>query len=248
MPEHYFGFIGLGRESLRYIVALSAVCSSLFIVIALWDGFRLRPKTYGLTPLAIATFVAQCLVSIVGPSTSQSYLWSHNTASNYLQFGVPLMLLAIIFWQYLRYGPRQHPLVPNVTDRFHVLAWVALVVSFAVSWTFVVYHQDFFVNELQPTLNLIASVSLLAAVFVREDIRGLSVPGAWFYFAGNLLLYASMWAGEMSDPYPMAQHGYTYIYWIWMMIFAFNIAYAVLLRQRKRSGAILKLPAFANVA
>lgn len=243
MPDHYFGIIGLGREFLFYSVALAAVCSTIFILIAVWDGFRY--KTYGLSVLALVTFLAQWIVSVIGPWTSQRYLWSHNSTSNLIQFGIPALLGGIILAQYLRYGPKQHPLVPGVTDRFHLLAWVGLIVSMIGCWTFIVYHQDYFVNEVQPTQNLIASASLLAAVFLRQDIRGLSVTGAWFYFAGNFLLYGSMWAGEMSDPYPAAEHGYDYLYWIWGMIFALNILYAVLLRRRKRQGWVRQLPVLA---
>lgn len=241
MPEHYFGIIALGRDLLRYGVALSAVFSSLFIVIAVWNGFKY--KTYGLTVIALVTFLAQWIVSLAGPFSSYKYLWPHNPTSNFIQFGIPTLLGLIIFWQFLRYAPIRHPLLPGVKDRYHLAAWAGFVVSAAGCWTFIVYHQDYFVNEVQPTQNLVASVSLLAAVFLRPDIRGLSVVGAWCYLIGNAMLYTGMWAGEMSDPFPMAEHGYYYIYWLWWMIFLSNLAYAILLRRRKRSGAVQYLPA-----
>ena len=239
MPDHYFGMLSLGREFLRYSVGLAGVCSFLFIFIAVIDGFRF--KTYGLTPLALVTFLAQWLVSVAGPFTRYMYLWMHDWMSNAIQFGAPSLFGIVIFAQYLRYGPQQHPLAPGIVDRYHVLAWLGLIVSAVGCWTFIVYHQDFFVNEVQPTQNLIASASLLGAVFLREDVRGLSVIGAWFYFAGNLILYGGMYAGQMSDPYPVAQFGYYYLYWMWSLMLVLNVAYAVLLQRRKRDGSIRRI-------
>lgn len=234
MVRHYFGSLMLGRGLLGYVVAASAVCSALFVLIAVWDGFR--HKTYGMPPLALVSFLAAWIIAVVGPFTDQSHLFP-GSGSEYWQFGVPVALGLVIFWQFLRYAPTTHPLVPDLTDRYHLLVWAEFAAVYMGLWTFAVFYQDYYVNEMEPLQNLIASASLLASVFLRQNLRGQSVLGAWLFLAGNTLLHGAMVAGNLSDPYPEAQHGYAFIFWIMAMIFILNVAYALLLPRRKRSLA-----------
>ena len=239
MPQHYYGITYLGRGFLGYTVGLSAICSALFVLIAVRDGWRL--KTYGMPPLAIVSFLSAWLIALIGPFTNQSHLFPGSRAE-FVQFGVPFVLGTIILLQYLRYGPTDHPLLPHLTDRFRLLLWAQFVVVFAGLWSFVVYYQDYYVNEMEPIQNLVASGSLLAAAVLRQDLRGLSVPGAWFFLLGNLLLHVAMVAGDLSDPYPDAANGYYFIYWPMSTIFVVNLGYAILLRRRKRDGPAQALP------
>ena len=231
MVRHYFGSLMFGRSLLGYVVAASAVCSALFVLIAVWDGFR--HKTYGMPPLAIVSFLAAWIIALVGPFTGQSHLFPASS-SEFWQFGVPVALGLVIFWQFLRYAPTSHPMAPGLTDRYHLLVWAEFVAIYMGLWTFIVFYQDYYVNEMEPLQNLVASVSLLASVFLRRDLRGQSVLGAWLFLAGNALLHLAMVAGNLSDPYPEAQHGYSFIFWVMAMIFFLNLAYALLLPRRKR--------------
>lgn len=229
MAQQYFG---LDRGLLGYVVLVSAVCSALFVLIALRDGYR--KKTYGIPPLALVAFLSSWIIAVIGPYTSQSHLFPGSRAE-FWQFAVPVVLGLCILLQYLKYGPTTHPLIPNLRDPYHLLLFVQWAVVYSGLWFFLVFYQDYYVNEMEPVANFVASSSMLASVYLRQKhLDAQSVPGAWLFLVGNLLLHGAMAAGNMSDPYPEAQHGYGFMYWTMTMILLLNVAYAVLLPRRLR--------------
>lgn len=235
MPQHFFHVPGLSFGFLGYTVLVSYLLSSLALAVMVWDGFRL--KTYGMSPMGIVTMLSVCLICVVGPFTEQSHLFY--PADNWkllLTWGLDAALLAVIFAQYLIYGPAHDPLLPDHADKFYVLALLEFVVVLAGCWTFIVYYQDYYVNEICPIAILVMSVGYVISLYLRRDLRGLSVPAAWLLALSNLLLYGAVWAGNMSDPYPEAEYGYYFIYWLFGVTLALNFAYAALLPRHKRAS------------
>ena len=89
--------------------SLSAICSALFVLIAVWDGWRL--KTYGMPPLAIVSFLSAWLIALIGPFTNQSHLFPGSRAE-LVQFGVDV-IFAI--------GPPQALAAAKATNRIPIV-------------------------------------------------------------------------------------------------------------------------------
>lgn len=234
MPQHYFGIIGIDRGSLKLEVAIAGLVSCLALLMMIRDGFR--AKTHAMPPLAIVSMLPAFLVSLIGPFTEQAYLFPP-TLDAFAMFLLPVALMSIIFWQCLHWGKSHSHLIEDHVDSFHILLWAQFTVFLTGFWNYVVYQQDYFVNEMEPLAVLIGSVGFLSSVYTRRDIRAQSVAAGWIFGLGNFLMYAPMVAGNMSDPYPQADHGYYFPYWIFSVTLIVNVAYPIVLRRRQRREA-----------
>jgi hypothetical protein len=239
MPQHYFHLQGLTFGALGDTVLASYVLSTLALAVIVWEGFRL--KTYGMPPLGIISMLSVCLICIIGPFSGQSHLFYSRTNHGLLAtWALDAALLAVIFGQYLAYGPRHVSLLRQHVDKFHWFAWLEFAVVALGFWSFIVYYQDYYVNEACPIAILIMTAGFVASIYMRGDLKGLSVLVGCLLGLSNFLLYGAVYAGNLSDPYPEAEYGYYFIYWLFLLTLALNVTYIVLLVRRKRD--VLRQP------
>jgi hypothetical protein len=235
MPQHYFHIEGLSYGFLGIVVLFSYVCSTLALVVMIRDGFRL--KTYGMPPLGIVSMLAVCLICVFGPFSGQSHLFFPKSEWKLTAtWALDAVLLGVILFQYLRYAPRDPRLPPDRVEAFRLFVWGQLAVVVAGFWTFIVYYQDYYVNEACPIAILIMTAGYVASIHLRRDLRGLSLTAGWLLGISNLLLYGGVYAGNMSDPYPEAEYGYHFIYWLYGLTLAMNLGYVRLLALHKRDA------------
>ena len=114
-----------------------------------------------------ATGIENSYPVIAGPNGTRRRVDEMEKCRHYEHWKQDFQLVKDLGIQYLRYGPTDHPLLPHLTDRFRLLLWAQFVVVFTGLWSFVVYYQDYYVNEMEPIQNLVASGSLLAAAVLR---------------------------------------------------------------------------------
>lgn len=242
MPQHYFHIEGLSYGFLGIVVLLSYILSMLALVVMIWDGYRL--KTYGMPPLAIIAMLSICLICVFGPFSNQSHLFFPKSQWQLIAtWGLDGALLGVIFFQYLRYGPGALGLSGHAVDGFHLSAWATFAVSITGFWSFIVYYQDYYVNEAAPIAILIMSLGYMTSLYLRPNLDGLSVPAGWLLALSNLLLYGAVYAGNMSDPYPEAEYGYYFIYWLYVVTLVVNFSYVFRLARHKRNPERRPLPA-----
>lgn len=235
MPQHYFHIEGLSYGFLGVVVLLSYICSTLALVLIIRDGFRL--KTYGMPPLGLISMLAVCLICVFGPFSGQSHLFFPKSEWKLTAtWALDGLLLAVILFQYFRHGPRELGLAGARAEGFYAYVWAQLAVVTAGFWTFIVYYQDYYVNEACPIAILIMTAGFLSSLYRRRDLRGLSLPAGWLLGISNLLLYGAVYAGNMSDPYPEAEYGYDFIYWLYALTLTMNAAYVWLLRHHRRQA------------
>jgi hypothetical protein len=195
-------------------------------------GFRL--KSYGMPLLSSAMLLAIAFACVIGPHTGQSHLFYDASKWNLVVVWVVSFLLqALIFAQYLRWGsahPHRHQLLGRY---FHPIALVAFLLSFAFVWLFIVFYQDYYVNEIFPIATLLMAVGYVGTLYTRVRLRGLSVAAAWIYTVAIACLYLGTALGDMNQPFPEAAHGYGLIYFVWTLTVALMVAYSLGLGGRR---------------
>jgi hypothetical protein len=193
-----------------------------------------RQRSYGMPTIGSAAVLGICIVALYGPFSNQSHLFYYKT--NYVTLSVWIISLVLqggVYAQCLYYG-RNHPhVVPEVRSHFYVLAIGLLVAMTITFWTFIVYYQDYYVNEICPIAVLIMSAAFFETLYTRPDLRGLSATVAWMLAVGDLLLYAAVVLGDITDPFPDAAFGYGFIYWIYSLTLVLNFTYAILVTRRR---------------
>jgi len=233
MPQHYFHVYELSTTFLAYTVLVSYLLSTGALIVMVRDGFRY--KTYGMPFIGIACMLAVSVMCVVGPFTSQSHLFfPKDNWKLLLTWGLDAVLLGVILWQYLRYGRDDAPPLGAHLDQFRLLTLLQVVVIFSGFWAFIVYFQDYYVNEICPLAILFMTAGYVTSLYQRRDLTGLSVPAGWMLGLSNLLLYGAVVAGNMSDPFPEAEYGYGFIYWMYVITLLLNAIYVAILPHRRR--------------
>jgi len=217
--------------------AMVGVCYMLWnvsSVVMIVQGFR--EKSYGMPLLGLSAVLAVDLVALYGPFSGQSHLFYYK--EDYLLLGVWALwtlMQGLVYAQFLMYGRSHGHSIPEMERYFYPIA-IGLPVTMVVTfWTFVVYYQDYYVNEICPIAVLIMSGAYLNELRVRPDLRGLSVAVGWMLAIAQLLLYSAVVLGDMTDPYPDASFGYGFIYWIYIVTVIMNFTYAVLITRKRRA-------------
>jgi hypothetical protein len=224
--------LGAGASLGFWLVLASYVLYFVAQLLLVFHGFRL--KSYGMPLLSSAMLLAIAFACVIGPHTRQSHLFYDASKWNLVVVWVLSFLLqALIFAQYLRWGPSQPHRHPLLGQYFHPIAWVALSLSFGFVWLFIVFYQDYYVNEIFPLSTLLMAVGYVGTLYTRMRLRGLSEAAAWIYTVAIALLYLGTALGDMSQPFPEAMHGYGLIYFIWTLTVALMVAYSVSLGQRR---------------
>ncbi len=237
---------GLALVSLSYIVFLTLFGLMIYI------GFK--TKSYGMPFLGIVAHLAVITIcAFIGPFSDHSHLFCEEistgkssglcpeTTSGQILIWFWRLLFALqgtIFIQYLMYGKKIiHP-IKMLHERFYFIAAIGLVLNLLFFWFFIVFYQDFYVNEASAFAVLIIAVFYLYLLSTRTDLTGLSPAVAWLWTAGMGLLYLGTAVGNMKNPYPdHANTGYGLIYLIYVVTVVFLAWYAVALTKRRRQLA-----------
>ena len=215
--------------------------SAFFTII--YHGFKY--KTYGMPPFSTAAALGfAVIVGFIGPFSDQSHLFPHEGDANFKVL-VNLwrfwsVICLIILLQYLAWA-KNHPSIWSDLQKFHLPKFINGYVLFILlmlilglgDWWFIVFYQDYYVNEISPLVMLFVAIGYLATLFFRPKLLGLSLYVAWAWLIGNILLYAGTSLGPMDDPYPNAKHGYNFIYWLYALTVFLNFAYVYLLTKRR---------------
>jgi hypothetical protein len=215
-----------------WLVMASYVLYFVAQLLMVLHGFRL--KSYGMPLLSSAMLLAIAFACVIGPHTRQSHLFYPASQWNLVVVWVASFALqALIFAQYLRWGithPHRHPLLGRY---FHPLALASLLLAFGFVWLFVVFYQDYYVNEIFPIATLLMAIGYVGTLYTRVRLRGLSVAVAWIYTAAIAFLYLGTALGDMSQPFPEAANGYGLIYFVWILTVVLMGAYSVQLGRRR---------------
>jgi hypothetical protein len=101
------------------------------------------------------------------------------------------------------YWVTTHPhLWPQLNPYIRWLALPLLAVVTYGEWTFIVFYQDVYINEIWPLCILVMSINYLTNLFTRVRLRGLSVTVAWLWLVSNTFLYVGVVFGDMNVAYP----------------------------------------------
>jgi hypothetical protein len=232
MAKHYFHVEGLSLGFLAATVGVSYLFSSAATIWMVVHGFR--HKTYAMPPAGIMSLLAVCLICVIGPFSDQSHLFYYRGQRALLfTWGLDALLLGVVFTQYLLYGGREAKRTGHF-GLFHLLGWSTFTVVGLGIWTFIVFYQDYYVNEICPIALFIVAAGYVRKTMVDPDWPGLSVGIAWLLGLSNLLLYSAVIAGNMSNPYPEAEYGYGFIYWLYGVTLVLNFVYVHLATQQRR--------------
>lgn len=255
-------FAGLGIWHLQGVEAVlyemdytprGALIRGIMVLIAylLWNVAYLvimvqgyRQKINGMPVIGSASVLAICMIALYGPFSNQSHLFFYK--ENYPLLALWTLCLVMqggVFVQCLMYGQRPNRWGPRLATHFRWAAVGLLAALLVTFWTFIVYYQDYYVNEICPIAVLIVSASFLYALRERPDLKGLSLIVAWVIAIGDLLNYSAVVLGDMTDPYPDASFGYGFIYWIYFATLVLNFTYVHLLTKRKKALRLGHQPA-----
>src|SRR5262245_8507257 len=178
-----------------------------------------RQKSYGMPTIGSAAVLSTCIVALYGPFSHQSHLFYYK--ENYLTLSVwiiSLVLQAGVYAQCIMYGRDHSHVIPEAGRHFVLICLGLIVVMTITFWNFIVYYQDYYVNEICPIAVLVSSAAFFPTLYARrKDLRGLSVACSWMLAIGDLLLDTSIVFGDITDPFPDASFGYGFIYWIFIL-------------------------------
>jgi hypothetical protein len=184
------------------MVAVSYIVLTATVVTIAVDGFRHRSygmPLWGIVSILGLTFICAFPGPAVYPHLFQRLV---NVRVLLWMWRGWFVLHSIIFLQYLRYA-HTHPHFWPALGRWVVpFAVVFLVVVTYGEWSYIVFYQDVYINEVYPIVILVMSVNYAVALFSRIRLRGLSLWVAWGWLIGNVLLYGGVFLSGMSDQYP----------------------------------------------
>ncbi|HET9370166.1 MAG TPA: hypothetical protein VFO19_07950 [Vicinamibacterales bacterium] len=240
MAKHYFHVEGLSLGFLAATVGVSYLLSSAASVWMVIHGFR--HKTYAMPPAGLMALLSVCLICVFGPFSDQSHLFYYRGQTTLLiTWGLDALLVGIVFAQYVTYGGRQAHRDGQLA-LFHLLVWSTFTVVGYGIWSFIIFYQDYYVNEICPIALFIVAAGYVRAAMADPQWRGLSLGVAWLLGLSNVLLFGAVVAGNMSDPYPEAEYGYGFIYWLYAVTLILNFVYVYQATVQRR-GARLAAPA-----
>ncbi len=217
---------------LAVMVGLSYVLSTLGFIVIIWRGYK--TKSYGMPGLSVAAALSLCFFTGWVGSWAEPCLF-FGKESWYLLWIWRLwaVLNLILYVQYIRYG--QKDVIEPLTSYFYMYAVLLVVVAALTQWSFILFFQDYYVNIACPLLCILPmAAGYFATPFLRKDLNGLSIPGAWLTLLGTALLYLAVVLNNMAEPYPGHQQtGYGFIYWIYGITVALLYGYTVILIKKR---------------
>lgn len=218
---------------LSYVLFLASL---LFMIVV---GFRQR--SYGMPIVGASLHLAMTIIcGFIGPWSAHANLfYDPSTSHSVVWFWRLLFALnAIIVIQYLVYG-RSHPHLTMVQQKhFYPISAAILLLSLLLVWQFVIFFQDFYVNDVSPLIVMIIAAGYYTSLWLRPQLRGLSLIGVWLWSVATALLYLGVVLGDMSQPYPdHADTGYGFIYSLYTVTIVLNFAFVAILTRRRRELA-----------
>jgi hypothetical protein len=182
-----------------------------------------RRKTYGQPPIPAALLLGSSLAALIGPFTDQRHLFYDLGAPGKSQlpavWAFAVLVQFIIFAQYFVYGRGPAPVSRGRFVAAFFSPWVLLstLAAFVFSWTYIVFYQDFYVNEIFALVTLLMTVGYVGSLSADTGLRGMPVAGAWCYTGAITFAEIGTYVGGMEAAYPDARHGYAFIYFCWIL-------------------------------
>ncbi|TFG86102.1 MAG: hypothetical protein E4H17_04455 [Gemmatimonadales bacterium] len=219
---------------LAILVGLNYVLAIAALLIMIVQGFR--QKSYGMPMVGSASLTAISLICVVGPFSGQKHLFYDAGKSPMLVavWALGALLYGLVFVQYLIYGRRHPHRAPELGRHFFTIAAFVFALMLATEVSFLVFYQDYYVNEICPLAVLVMGLAYFGTMFSRPKLRGLSVTAAWLLTASSFMLYLGTVLGSMDAAYPgHEQTGYGFIYWVYALTLVALVVYSVLLTRRR---------------
>lgn len=195
-------------------------------------------KSYGMPPLSTIVMMAiAALCGFIGP-WYQPHLFFPATDTTLVWLWRGWFVAATIAYvQWVVWRERQETPWPELQRWLPLLSLVAFFVALGGAYAFVVFYQDYYVNEISPIGMLLVAIGYLGTLFQRPRLYGLSILVGWYWFISNTMLYGATILGGMDKAYCDATHGYAFMYWVFALTLALNLSYAVLLTAWRRKLA-----------
>ncbi len=236
-------------------VGVSYLILTLAYVIMLIQGFRHR--SYGM-PLVGQAAMLGVTILVVGPGPMlQPCLFDvfirvptnfePGTLANITAFmsgstfavwvwRIGLVIQGLVFLQYLMWGRSHTDLTEAKRKHFYAIAFGVLALFTIIEYLYIVFYQDYYVNEVYLVATAIMAVSYLVALFTKTQLRGFSVSVAWCWAIGTLLLYTGIVIGHMNEAFhDHLDTGFGYIHALYAIAVATFVIYAIGLTRRFRS-------------
>ncbi len=243
--EKKWGGIAVG---ISYLILTGAY------IILIVQGFR--TKSYGMPLIGQAAMLAVTIL-VVGPGpalqpclfdvfirvpegfapgfSDPQKLYAGATAAQWV-WRIGLVIQGIVFFQYLKWGRDQTFVLKFQEKYFHLTAWGVLALFTVMSYLYIVFYQDYYVNEVYLVATVILAVSYLGSLQLNSNLRGFSVLAAWCWAIGTLLLYIGIVIGHMNEAFhDHLDTGYEFIHALYVLAVIFFAAYAIGLTRRYRS-------------
>ncbi|MGD8417603.1 MAG: hypothetical protein PVH91_11135 [Pseudomonadales bacterium] len=219
-------------DFLCWLVRVSYVLMTLAMIHIIVQSFL--QKTYGMPPLGTIVMLATtAMCGFIGPWVLGPLFYPSTDKMTVWIWRAWFFMTLIVYVQWIAWGIRTHPDWPFLKRYAVPLSLAAFLVALAGAYTFVVFYQDFYVNELSPIGMLLLAIGYITTVFLRPSLYGLSLAVAWYWFIGNALLYGATMAGGMHAAYPDAEHGYAFVYWVFAITLVLNVAYIIMLTPKR---------------
>ena len=237
------------------MVGISYLILTMAYVILIVQGFR--KKSYGMPLIGQAAMLAVTIL-VVGPgpmlqpclfdvfirvpegfapglAADPAKLYAGATAAAWV-WRIGLVIQGIVFFQYLKWGREQSFVVETQRKFFHLSAWGVLALFTVMSYLYIIFYQDYYVNEVYLVATVILAVSYLASLQVNTNLRGFSVLAAWCWAIGTLFLYIGIVIGHMNEAFhDHLDTGYEFIHALYIVAVCVFTAYAIGLTRRYRS-------------
>lgn len=244
-----------GKKWGGIFVGISYLILTAAYIILLVQGFR--TKSYGMPLIGQAAMLAVTIL-VVGPGpmlqpclfdtfirVPEGFAPGLAADPQKLYFGasaaawvwrIGLVIQGLVFFQYLKWGKDQTFILEFQKKYFYLTAWGVLALFTLMSYLYIVFYQDYYVNEVYLVATVILAVSYLGSLQFNSNLRGFSVLTAWCWTIGTLLLYIGIVIGHMNEAFhDHLDTGYEYIHALYILAVAFFAAYAVGLTKRYRS-------------
>ena len=198
------------------------------LVLMIVKGFK--EKSYGMPMVSSATMLAMCyLTGYIGPWIEVHLFFAKGHEILLFTWRLWAWLLSAIFVQYLVFHKKHR--------HSTMFSLAVLAVCLITEWTYITFHQDYYVNELSPLVVLVMAIFFFPELSPRSDMKAMTPMIAWLLAVGTALLYVAVVLGDMKDAYPFKHHGYDFIYWVYLSTLVLMFAYAWIVTRRHRRRA-----------
>ena len=221
--------LGKRDQSWRQAMVLgSYVLWTIALILMIIRGFR--EKTYGMPVVGSAGMLAMCFIAgYIGPWV-QPHLFVPVGSSTILlwTWRFWFWVMALVYVQYLLYSrSRKHWLLIGLSTLAGILF---------IAWTFVIFYQDYYVNELSPLVVFMTAAFYFVEFRAGDEMRGMTPTIAWLLAVGTALLYVQVVLGDMKDAYPFKHSGYDFIYLTYSLTLILMFVYAWIVTERSKHG------------